>query len=175
MTFTPPQSQYMALQDTTVTNTTAETSALAAVCSGSRIIPANRLVRGTTITIRGGGVYTTPLLAPGTLTIRVKLGGAVIATTNVTQLLGGMTAAAYDLSCTLMCRAPGASGLMAPIGGLNFATGAGGRVYSDLLNSGADVQIDTTAANELDVTVQWATASTTRSITMRGAVVTVIN
>lgn len=61
----------------TITNTAAETSLLGAGV-GSNLIKANSLTVGKRIRIHGEGIYSTPLVG-SSLTIRVKLGGVVVA------------------------------------------------------------------------------------------------
>lgn len=167
-----PAPQYMALTDTVVTNTAAETSALPGTFLGSKTIPANRLSVGTTVQIAGGGIYSVPAVTPGTATVKIKLGSVVLATAVAGSLVGGVSNAAFQFDCSLICRTTGATGTVAVVGGLNFATTAGGRVFFDLLNGGANAVVDTTAPQVIDITVTWDTAVATKTITVRGAIVT---
>lgn len=169
----PPQ--YMALADVTVANTTTETSVLSATALGSTVLAAGRLLAGTTLQVQGGGVYSIPALTPGGATIRVKLGGVTVASATVGNLIGGVTGAAFAFDCAIVCRSTGASGVVASVGGLNFATTAGGRVFSDLLNGASNVTVNTTQPLTLDVTFAWDVASASRTMTVRGAIVTLIN
>lgn len=167
--------QYMALSNVIIANTTTETSALSSTAYGSKTILANRLVTSSTVNIQGGGIFSIPLVTPGNVTIRLKINGATVITSVVSSLTGAMTDGAFQFDCSLVCRTAGSSGILSSVGGLNFAAPAGARIFSDLVNGGTDVSINTTIDNTLDITAQWQTASTTRSITVRGAIITITN
>lgn len=151
----------------TIANTTAETSAIAAG-TGSATIKANSLAVGNTIKIRGGGVYGTKAITPGTCTVRVKLGGSTVASCTVAALVGSISALSFNFNCMVAVRAIGASGSVIPIGGLDFAVTTSSRLFGDLTNSGTATTVDTTADLALDVTVQWQTADAlnTASVTL---------
>lgn len=168
---------FMSLTDRVIANTAAETSTLASSFAGNRTISANRLKVGSTIAIQGNGLYSLPLLSPGSALLRIKLGSVTLALATVNgALLGGVlqTNAPFDFQCSLVCRTDGVSGTMAPGGTLNFnVPNTGSRAFFDLLNGGADVAVDTTVDQVLDVTFQWATASASRSVTIRQTAVSI--
>lgn len=116
--------QYVALADMTITNSTSELSALSGTFAGTgKTITANKLNQGSVIRIRGGGVYSTPLAITGTITIRVKLGNTVVASTIISSLVGNLSSEPFAFNCALIVRSIGASGVVAPLGSIELNTG----------------------------------------------------
>lgn len=149
---------------TPITNTTTETSILGTGV-GSKTLAANFLTAGRTINISGGGIYSAAAIAPGTLTIKVKLGSTVTATNTLAQLLSGASSLGYQYDLEIVCRTTGATGTVMVNGSLDYATtSTGTRSFSDLNNAGATTTIDTTSSQVVDVTVTWQTASTSNII-----------
>lgn len=156
---------FVSTADKVVGNTTSETTGIG-TGTGSVTIPANTLKVGNIVRVIGGGIYSTQTLTPGNLTIKVKLGTTVIASTTMTVLVGAVASAAFDLSSRIAVRTIGATASLAPVGGLNFATSAGARLFADLVNGGSAVSVDLTASQTVDVTFQWATGSTGNTLTV---------
>lgn len=167
---------YMALTDKTVTNTTTETTAFSSSFMGAGLtLPANRAAQSTTIQIRGTGYYSVPLVTPGTLTYKVKVGGSTLATVTANTLIAGITNAAFDVNIDLVFRTVGTSGTLAVMGGSNFsATLGASRAFLDIVTT-SDATVNTTIDNAIDVTLQWSLASASRTITVRGATVSLVN
>lgn len=140
----------------TVANTAAESPLLSGAATGSKTIPAGWLQPGRTIRLIVNGVYTQPLVA-GTMTVRIKIGGVTIASGTTGSLLSLATAAGFRLSSTFTAPSSGtAVGLLAG-GTFDYQASAFTRQFLDVPSSGATV--DTTKANDIEVTVQMSLAS----------------
>lgn len=152
--------------DKTVTNTVTKTSALGTGV-GSQMIRSESITPGRRIRIHGEGIYSAPLLL-GSLTIRVELGGTVIASVVTSSLgISGLLNAsnkAFTFDCLIVFRTVGVSGKAVIGGGVSYSTGSGTKVWDDIDNSGSEVTINTTNDMTADVTVQWDSASTSRSV-----------
>ena len=157
----------------TVANSSAETSAIPTGV-GSLTLPANFWMVGRTIRLTGGGVYSS-LLTPGNLTCRIKLGSTTVASVTVTALLGAASNSGFDFEATICCRSTGASGTVVSTGQISYGLSATTRGISDINTGTSTVTIDTTASMLLDVTVQWATASASNTMTAMVAVVENVN
>ncbi|PPG91537.1 hypothetical protein C5C39_06810 [Rathayibacter sp. AY1F3] len=155
----------------TITNTAAETSLLG-TGAGSNLIKANALTVGKRIRIHGEGIYSTPLVG-SSLTIRVKLGGVVVASVVTSALLASATNKACTFDCLIVVREVGTAGKVIVGGEASYSIGAS-KFFQDIDNAGAMTTLDTTADMSPDVTVQWDLASTTRSITSTIATVMVV-
>jgi hypothetical protein len=150
--------------DKTVTNTVTETS-IVGTGVGTLTLPANFFVAGKTLRVRIGGVYTTPGLATPSVTIKVKYGSTVLATTTTSSLLSGATNLEFDGEVLISCRTTGATGTVMTHGDIEYSTGLAGTIAVDSLNNaGATTTIDTTTSNLFDITIQWDSATATRSV-----------
>lgn len=159
----------------TVTNTVTETTILGTGV-GSLTLPANFFIAGRTVRLRIGGIYTTPLAATPSIIIKVKYGSTVIATVTTSALLSGATNLEFDGEIAITCRTTGASGSVVVHGDIEYATGVGGTIAVDSLNNaGAATTINTTTSNAINITVQWDTATSTRSVTSVVTVMEVLN
>lgn len=167
-------SRFVATADKTVTDTAAETSAIP-TGTGSLTLPANFLTVGKKIRISGHGVYTTPAVTGGTVTIKVKLGSTVLAQVATSALLVGATGASFQFECVITCRSAGASGSVVCGGAVNYEVASAGRLFDDLDNGGAATTVDTTAQQVLDVTVTWDSASTSKIVKTTNALVEVFD
>lgn len=156
----------------TVTNTVAETSALGTGV-GNQTISGGFMVAGRSIRISGGGVYSTPIAASSVI-IKVKLGSTVIATVTTSALVSNASNKAYQFTCLISCQSAGSSGSVIVDGYINYAS-TSNRIFDDLNNAGNATTIDTTVPQLLDVTVQWDTNTTTRSLTTTVAIFEQIN
>lgn len=154
---------FRATADKTVTNTTSETSAIPTGV-GTKTLQADWWVVGRTIRIRGHGTYSTPAVTGGTVTIKIKLGSTVIATVATSALLVGATGAAFKFEAIITCRSVGASGTVIVGGAADYQVAGGARVFDNLDNGGATTTVDTTAEVDIDVTVTWDTASSSKIV-----------
>lgn len=145
----------------TVANSAAETSIMPATAAGTRTIPANWLTLGRTVRVIINGVYTQPAIA-GTMTVRVKVGGTVVASGTTGSLLALAGAAGFRLSSTFTVPAGGTSVALLVGGTFDYQASAFTRQFLDVPSTGN--VIDTTIDNTLDVTVQMSTANGTASV-----------
>lgn len=150
---------------TTVTNTVTETTIIGAG-NGSLTLPANFLTAGKMLRVMAGGIYSTPAITAGSVTIKIKLGSTVIASGTASGLLISASSAAFSASSILSCRTVGASGTVMIDGHVDYSVGNNlARFYLDLNNGGATTTIDTTTSQALDVTANWDTASASKILT----------
>jgi hypothetical protein len=132
-------------------NTTSETSLVGSPGSGSVTIPANHAKIGSRFSLVFGLNLSTSA-APGNVTIRVKVGGETLLTATYPHS-GSMASVARTLACHLDVTAAGTSGAVrASLDGLIEATGSG--------------TLNTTIANAVDITWQWATADAGNAVTV---------
>lgn len=131
----------------TVGNTTTETSLIGSLNYGTNIVPANGLPLYGTLGLRLVVLLTTTAV-PGTVTIRVKTAGGTIVTAAFTPPANLSAVVIAFVDNQVMCEAAGTNGTwrgtwvesVTP----NFYTGT--------------LEVDTTAAQTLDLTWQWQTA-----------------
>jgi hypothetical protein len=167
---------FVATADKTITNTTTETTALSSSFIGTGLtIPAGRLQTGTIIRIKGGGVYSTPLVSSANIMAKVTVGSASVSNTTST-LLGSLTASAWDFDVLISMKSTGTTALGAVTGGSNFSTGlSSSRAFLDMVNGGTDVTLDTTVTNTVNVTLKWSVANAGYSVTVKNALLTLVN
>jgi len=154
----PPTLNFAQTQTITVANTVVETTIIGTGV-GSLTLPANFLLPGTSLLIRGLGYHSTT--ANPTLRIRVYYGSTLIldsgaiSTANSTndswELVVGATVVTTGATGTINCD------------GIWVEAGAGANIFN--MSNLAPVTINTTTANTINVTVQWGTASTSNTIT----------
>ncbi len=95
---------------------------------------------------------------------------------TTSALLSGATNLEFDGEVDITCRTTGSSGTVIVHGDIEYSTGVAGTIGVDSLNnSGATTTINTTTSNLLDVTVQWDTNTSTRSVKSTVTTVEVIN
>lgn len=154
---------FIGTADKTITNTTNETSAIPTGV-GSTSLQEDWWVSGRMIRIKAYGVYTTPAITGGTVTIKVKIGSTAIATVATSSLLVGASNAAFHFEVSMTCRSAGASGSVVCGGAVDYEVASAARIFDNLDNDGAATTVDTTAVGVVDVTVTWDTASTSKII-----------
>lgn len=140
---------------------------------GTNTIAANYLTSKKTLRYRISGTYYTKAVTPGNLTIRIKIGGATIATAVVTNLVGGVNAASFTASGIIMVGTVSSGSASCWTDGiLSYSTGTplSAMDDADLNNATSPTTITTNASNPFDVTAQWATADSGNIIT--GLIVT---
>lgn len=131
-----------------VTNTTTET----AFDNGSYTIPANGVKAGDVIRIRAQAIATATN-STDTLTVKLKIGSTVIATSGAVDVANN-DIAYFDVD--LVVRTVGASGTIVAAGVVGL--GVEGTVTAKPLKL-ASTAIDTTAAMTLSVTATWSVAN----------------
>lgn len=146
--------------DTTVANTVTETTILDTGV-GSKDVPANWAVVGRSVLIRFSGYFST-LLTP-TLRFRVKIGSVTIVDSGAVATASGVANSLFFYECRISYRSIGATGTaMAQMLGWN------GTVQIPVPNTGTSTT-DTTAAQAINVTVEWGTANAANTITATNA------
>ena len=158
---------FAATADKTIANTAVETT-LFGTGVGSLTIPANRFVPGTMIRMVVHG-YVAGTASPG---LRIK---GFVGATNVvdTGLLSSSIAANHSIriECVMTCRSVGVSGAFI---GQVLAVDGPAQLLTGSVTS-ATQAVDTTAAQTLDFTWKWTTASASNTITITNATVELLN
>jgi hypothetical protein len=152
--------------DQTVSNTTVETS-IFATGVGSRVIPANTLKAGDSITVAIGGDIRTNG-AGENITVRVSDGTNVIADSGAISLDSTATLNFFEIELDIVVRSIGAAGVASVYTNGQFtyqSTSGGGNYVGQGFNKSEGTNFDTTISNTLDVTVQWGAASVDNVIT----------
>lgn len=150
----------------TVNNSTAETA-----FASSFTFPANTLKVGNSIHLKLWGVYGTTAVAP-TIRGKIKLGSTIMLDTTAITCVINLTNQGWSAEADFIVTAIGASGTIEAQGYAEFATALTTSLSVNVPNTAA-ITIDTTASQALTVTVQWGTADTANTITLREMLVTV--
>jgi hypothetical protein len=165
-----PSALFTATADKTVANTASETSLV-----GTGVGTANTgtfgggfFVAGKTLRVRVRG-YLSNTGTP-TLNLIVKLGSVTICSTGAVATITGQSNAGFELVCDLTCRTTGASGTIIGEGMFSYGTANGTRLVAT-----AAATVDTTAAQLLDVTATWGTASSSNTITAATCTIEALN
>ena len=140
-------------QSATLTNTTTETS-IVGTGVGSLTIPANHFVVGDSYHAKIGGVISAQ--NNDTITIRIKTGSTVLATTGLITL-EAVTGMGWECELDFTVAAIGATGSMCTNGNFAYNRDTGsleGFVFQDVET------FDTTIANTLEITAEWGQAKT---------------
>lgn len=166
--------QYVALADTTITNNTSETSMLSGSFAGAGKSITSTLNTGSVIRLRFGGTITTPLVVPGSLTIKLKMNNTVVGTVVFNSLLGNMVGNFFNGNCALIVRATGTSGQVSPIGAIEIIDNNLTLLQTGTITETASpVTVNTTAPIAIDLTATWQVASTSRSLKITGATINI--
>lgn len=157
--------QFAQTADQTIANTTTETT-----CFGSGVgaltLPANELVVGKTIRIKLVGRISTSA-TPGSVTVKLKLGSAVIASRTFTPS-ANLAGRHLQIEAVITCRSTGVSGTV-------MGQGLTTIVFLDTTTLGHYMQatspttVDTTISQAIDVTWDWGTASASNTVTFTNA------
>lgn len=140
-----------------ITNTTAETT-ITAAGQGSLVLPANFFFSGKTIRVTAAGDYSTAGSAH-TLTINLKLGSTVVATTGAITMPITITQKGWRIDAQFCQRSTGATGQSYTYGNFYYDDGTTmkGAFIKDPTNG--FVSVDTTGSLTVDITATWGTAS----------------
>lgn len=144
-------------QSAPVTNTTTETS-IVGFGVGSLTIPRNTFVAGDSYHAKIGGVLSAQ--NNDLLTLRIKAGSTVLATTGAIQLTVA-TNQAWEMEMDFTIQTIGVTGDVLTNG--NFAYNRDTGTLEGVVFQDSEV-IDTTSDNTLEVTVQWGQAKTQDTI-----------
>lgn len=171
----PSVAAFTGIADTIITNTDQETQALPSGI-GNLTFPANYFTVGKQVILCGEGVYSTPAITSGTVTIRVKLNQTTIASRTTTALLTSADREPFNFCTTITFRTVGTNASFMVSGGASYRTGSGLVAMDSLDNQGNLVSgVDTTKQQTLNVTAQWDTASTSKIVKTTNANVRVLN
>lgn len=168
-----------------VSNTTTETI----VCPDYSL-PAYFLQPGRTLYLCAFGVCSNVVTTPGTLTMRVRLGGVAGTVLLATSAQGldttAHTNAAWWLEAWLTCRTAGATGTI--MGGgvfccynllastpANLLPAIMGSAGAPGTNANAAVTVDTTAAKLLSLTAQFSVATNPTNLTCQQRIIQLAN
>lgn len=159
----------------TITNSTAATSAVPTGI-GTLTLPANFWQVGKTLRIRGGGVFSTATLTPGSFAVSVKHGTVTLVTATVSSILSNLSSAGFTFEEVITCQTTGSSGTLIATGGFSYSTGLNlSRNFVDLTNNGTATTINTTTPQLLDIIGQWGSASTSNILTTTNVIAEVFN
>lgn len=136
----------------TVTETTIIGSGI-----GSLTLPANYLTVGKSVRLAIRGLYSTPTISAGKITVNIKLGSVLLATGSASSVVSTASNYGFDGECVFTCRTDGASGTVIIMGGVTYGVGVGLSPLAFALNNGTSTStIDTTASQTLNATVTWS-------------------
>lgn len=148
----------------TISNTTTETSGIP-LGIGTLNIPGNSILPGSIIRIKGFGFYSTPMILPSSVTIRIKLNSTVLASITTSSILTGANNEKFSFEAFIDCYTDGINGNVVVAGDINYKI-SGSKVFDDISSGITPIGVNTTIDQLLDVTIQWSDASTTRSATI---------
>jgi hypothetical protein len=143
--------------DKTIANTVTETTILG-TGDGTLTLPANFFVAGKTIKFDIQGYHSST--GNPTVTVKIKLGGTVIATGTGSS--GNGSTDGFTIAGTITCRTTGAGGTVVAAGFYDEWHTNGLKI--GLVQTGTTT-IDTTTSQVLDITVTWGTAAAGNTIT----------
>jgi hypothetical protein len=160
------------IADGTVANTTTETT-LFSTGIGTTTLPANFLTPGKTYKIVLKGYISGANNAASTLNIKL---GSTTLVTSTENLPSAVTNVAVDIEFTVTCRTSGSTGTVIGQGRSFLSTSTSiNQPYIRTLIMTSPATIDCTASNAINVTYTWGSASTTNSITITNAIITIEN
>jgi hypothetical protein len=170
---------------TQVSNSTSETI----VCPDFSL-PAYFWQPGRTIYVSASGVCSNVVTTPGTLTMRVRLGGVagtlILATAAQGLDTTAHTNAAWWMEAYLTCRSAGSSGTIIGSGifaAYNLLSSTSANLLPALMGSAgnpgasanAAVTVDTTSSKALSVTAQFSVATNPTNLTCQQRVIQLLN
>ena len=159
---------YTSLADVTITNTTDELTMISGSAVGSNVVAANQFVVGSTYMIDVIGRISTGASNTDS-TIKIKLDGVTLSATLGT-VPANLTDAYFELRFVFTVRGTGVAGTAIGQGRTLISPSSGiGNASIRRLAMTIITAINTTQANAVDVTYQWATASASNSVTVTNA------
>jgi hypothetical protein len=138
----------------TVNNTAAETTLIPSG-TGTLTLPANFWTVGKTLEITAYGDWRTDTV-PGTLELRMELGGTLLCTTSA-QTMVSTEGAQWKATATVTCRSTGVSGTTMSEGELRMNSDASTSLTYQMYRSTTNT-IDTTTSAAFDITVTHGAA-----------------
>ena len=148
---------------TLITNTTAESSLINGGV-GTLTIPANGFQVGDSFRAVFGGVMNAN--NNQNITIRVKAGSIVLLDSGIQNLGSSVINDIWSLNIDFTIRAIGAAGVasIVTLGAFHYTKTNNASVQGFAFNTVNSTTFDTTISNALNVTAQWATASSGNNI-----------
>jgi hypothetical protein len=153
----------------TIANTASETA-----FTSSYTIPANSLRAGSVIKVTLYGTYGTDAVLAPTLQGRLKIGGTTRLDTGSLTAVVGATNRGWTAEGQIVVHSIGASGVADAQGTAQFSTAVTAALSVHMPNT-ATFTLDTTASQAITVTIQWGTADTDNTITLRQFIVSISN
>jgi hypothetical protein len=169
------------ITDVTIGNTSSETSIISGTIIGSKDLVAStntinpHFVVGKRYRFTSQGSLSTKSGPTGTVQIKVKIGGTIIAQSNAVSMDKSMTDAHFSIDFIFTVRSVGASGVMMCNGLFDHVDVDMGSPESIRIKNVTGATISTTANRTLDVTYQWGTADVSNTITILEASLEQIN
>jgi hypothetical protein len=168
---------FVATSTATVENTNVDTSLIGSGV-GSTTLPADLLTAGKNIRITMRGLLVSTSSTTNNLNIRVKLGGTEIAATGEVDYADDLVNRYWHLVVDITCRSTGTGGSVYCMGHMEYATAASALTVAfaqrEIRNTGTD-PVNTTISLAVDVSADWATASSTRSINCTNVIIEALN
>jgi hypothetical protein len=154
--------------ENTITGTTTETNFTG---SGSTYtLPANDCKVGKVYRVTAQGVYNTSS-GVNNLSIKLKFGNKILSSTPVADAGGGRNNQTWRVDAQITCNSVGTSGSVEAQGVASmFTSGTTSNQWS-MANTNSVSGINTTVAQELQLSAEWGNADTANSITLRQLVV----
>jgi len=169
------------ITNVTIGNTSSETSIISGTIIGSKDLVAStntinpHFVVGKRYRFTSQGSLSTKSGPTGTVQIKVKIGGTIIAQSNAVSMDKSMTDAHFSIDFTFTVRSVGASGVMMCNGLFDHVDVDMGSPESIRIKNVTGATVSTTANRTLDVTYQWETADVSNTITILEASLEQIN
>jgi len=153
------------IADGTTITSTSETSFYSSAVS----LPANSLYAARMLQFQYFGIISTAAAAPGTLTLKVKLGSTIVATITTPTLVTSLSSNAFEIRGRLICRTSGSSGTFEGFAEFSVDSETTGLPIIVDRGIGHNVTVDTTGACDFSLTSTFS--ATGNSITARSRVV----
>jgi hypothetical protein len=164
-----PTTVFVQTADSTVGNTTTETSLLGTL-TGSKTLPANFFKAGKSLDFVVQG-YITNTGTP-TLQIRLRIGGVagtLILDSGAFTMNTIIGTQRFVFRGRITCRTTGASGSVIAQGALEYYTGSSAPNSISMITTGGAITLDTTAAKDIELTAAWGTANASDTMTITNA------
>ena len=147
----------------TISNTTTETD-----FSTAYTIPAGSCQPGKVYRITARGIFNSwNNLAPGNITLRVKLGSTVLAASPAQALGQNRVNRLWTVNFDVTCVTYGASGSLEGQGFAQIFTAANANTPLELANTAVVSGVDLTASQQLKLSAQFTVANLANNITLR--------
>lgn len=156
-----------------VVNTTTETSILGSGV-GTRTFPGYSLFLGRTLRLQACGVISTASV-PGTLRMRVKLGSTTILDTGAQTPGSSISSLVWKIDAVITVRAVGSVTTVIGQGIFEYQETAQAALKAWGMTNTAAINVDLTAEQTLDLTVEWSTSDSANDIRCTNCTVESLN